>query len=261
MNARVLTLAASRGRRTVYSLTGVEGARRLSANVEVTPADPQRFRARLLSVPLDTVAYEELSAAAFSMTSASTQELVRFIEVQGGVLHFDDPDRPPLRPGEMTAVDTGAPFRLRASEAVRLATLVVPRAALRLPAVLPGDRFLAPITSPLRAAWSSLVRSLGVSAPDDGTRDAEILAHAIIGLTRGLLTPDALPEEEPAAAVVRRARAIIERDYADPSLGPSAIARAVGVSERRLHRLFRTEDLTVAQSIASDVPRRRSIGS
>lgn len=246
---RVLTLAASRGRRTVYTLSGRDGARRLSSHVAHVPVDPARFRARLVSVPLDAVAYEELTATGFSMTPAAPHDLVRIVYVQGGALHLDDPGAPPLGPGDATVIDTSLPFRLSAAEPVRLSTLIVPRAALRLPASMPDGLFLSRLSSPLRPAWTALVRSLGVAAPDDGTSEAAALARTVVDLSRALIVAESAVISDPLAATVQRARDVIERDYVDPDLTPARIAAELGISERRLHRLFRAEELSVAQSI------------
>ena len=245
---RVLTLAASRGRRTVYTLAGRDGARRLSSHVDHVPVDPSRFRARLVSVPLDTVAYEELTAAGFSMTQAETHDLVRIVYVQGGALRLADSGAPPLGPGDATVIDTSRPFRLSAAEPVRLSTLILPRDALRFPASVPERLFLSRLVSPLRPAWTALVRSLGVAAPDDGTAEAAALARTVVDLSRALIGADGAAAD-PLAVTVQQARDLIERDYVDPDLTPARIAAELGISERRLHRLFRTEDLSVAQSI------------
>ena len=55
------------------------------------------------------------------------------------------------------------------------------------------------------------------------------------------------------AAALERAKRYVDLHLADPELGSAAVARAVGVSERQLQRLFELQ----GESFARHVARRR----
>ena len=69
------------------------------------------------------------------------------------------------------------------------------------------------------------------------------------------MTPGALEggREALRAAALERARRYVDRHLADPGLEPAGVARAVGVSERQLQRLFER----TGESFGRYVTRRR----
>lgn len=178
-----ITLAAARGSRTVYTLTGRRGMDSLAADGDLSSADHDGFRGRLVSVPLGESAFEDLRCSAFR-------------------------------------------FERSVGAAAAMADVAV------------------------GSAFESLLRSLSQSAPDDNTVEADLTAHALLDLSRALLA--AQPAGEPADpddAVRARVHDFIEHNYADPNLHVSVIAAALGVSVRRLHRLFESEPLSISQCI------------
>ncbi|MEX6508124.1 helix-turn-helix domain-containing protein [Jiella sp. M17.18] len=121
-------------------------------------------------------------------------------------------------------------------------SVVVPRRALedRADAVAArhGDTLAHPAALFLADHIVSVVRMAG--------RGGETVPGAIPAMTPGLIAAclaDAAPRDDVLrddlrSALVVQVRRMIERDLADPRLGPERIARAIGVSRSSLYRLF-----------------------
>jgi AraC-like DNA-binding protein len=159
-----------------------------------------------------------------------------------------------LRPGDFTLVDLSRPARWTMSSG-RMVAVVFPRPLLPLrhqevawlTAVgIRGDKGAA-------ALASSLALELPGQLDDDGLQDGARLGTAVLDLlTVALATrldgARVSPDVE-RRALVRRIDAFIERHLHDPGLSPGTIAAAHHISLRYLHKLFESQQTTVADRI------------
>jgi AraC-like DNA-binding protein len=158
-----------------------------------------------------------------------------------------------LGPGDLTLVDLARPAGWAMSSSLRNVAMVFPAAMLplrrdevaRLTAVrIPGDRGSG-------ALVSSLARQL-VAHLDDG-RPAErgrlgtaVLDLLTVALADRLERREELAPETRERALLVHVRAFVEERLGDPGLSPGTIAAAHHVSLRYLHKLFETEQTTIA---------------
>ncbi|GAA5154410.1 MULTISPECIES: helix-turn-helix domain-containing protein [Amycolatopsis] len=159
-----------------------------------------------------------------------------------------------LSPGDFVLCDTSRPYRLAFPGEAHLAVLMLPRADLSLPAGLseqvtavavPGSEGLGRVASTVVA---TLTEQLDAVEPAGGLRVAE----SVTGLLRAaLLTRCGAPAPPSARADTMRAqiRAYVDAHLDDPGLCPQQVADAQYISLRYLHKLFETEDVTVAELI------------
>ncbi len=160
-----------------------------------------------------------------------------------------------LRPGDFTFVDLSRPAYWTMS-AIRIVAVVFPRSLLplrrdelaRLTAVpVAGDR-----------GGGALISSLALRLPEhlDEYDDAEgvrlgtaVLDLLAAGMAARLDRTDAVAPETRQRALLQRIRAFIDERLGDADLRPTTVAEAHHISLRYLHRLFETEDTTVAEWI------------
>jgi AraC-like DNA-binding protein len=160
-----------------------------------------------------------------------------------------------LRPGDFTLVDLSRPAYWTMS-AIRIVAVVFPRSLVplrqdelaRLTAVpVGGDR-----------GAGALISSLALQLPEhlDEYDDTEgvRLGTAVLdllgaGMAARLDRADAVPPETRQRALLLRVRAFIDERLGDPELRPATVADAHHISLRYLHRLFETQDTTVAEWI------------
>ncbi|GAA4767577.1 AraC family transcriptional regulator [Microbacterium gilvum] len=256
-----ITFAATAGTRTVYRFSGAEGLRALSLWFAMSSPDVDAFAGRLVSVPLQDYAYEDFSASAFvcertpAHILAAPSDLVRITYVVEGTVFVDAAQRSTrVDPGQILAVNLRTPFRFWTEGPTRLATTSIPIRDLRLPPEqLEAVEFTVLERSPVIATWGAVMRALSNAAPDDGTRESELVAHALLDLAQAILSAPVGATRTFRAddALRQRVYDLIEREYADPDLQVSDIARRLRVSTRYVHRLFQDEPLSVARAIRS----------
>ncbi|MFK4791434.1 AraC family transcriptional regulator [Microbacterium sp. ZW T5_56] len=252
-----ITLAAARGARTVYTLTGRRGMDSLSTDGELTSADRDGFRGRLVSVPLGESAFEDLRCSAFRFErstgdAAGMADVARLIfVVHGGVSVQDDADEVEVGAGQWFLVPARRSFVMHSTGSSRLLSVLLPTRKLRTPRERLDALGMRPLAdAAISPAFESLLRSLSQSAPNDNTVEADLTAHALLDLARALLAAQPASEpDDPDDAVRARVHDFIEHNYADPNLHVSVISAALGVSVRRLHRLFESEPLSISQCI------------
>jgi AraC-like DNA-binding protein len=160
-----------------------------------------------------------------------------------------------LRPGDLTLVDLSRPATWMSSGA-RYVAAVFPRSLLplrdadlvRLTGLrVPGDGGAA-------ALISSLARQLPEHLDGCSERGGARLAGAVLDLLVVALadtlerTAEILPETR-QRALLRRTYALIEQRLGDPDLSPAVLAADQFVSVRSLHKLFETQQTTVAEWI------------
>ncbi|MFI6404537.1 helix-turn-helix domain-containing protein [Streptomyces sp. NPDC050548] len=185
-------------------------------------------------------------------------DLVAVHVIRSGSLRIEDTGRrADLGPGTLCIRDLHTYWQFAYTAPTDCRVLVLPRAGLldhlygtRLPALT-----VAPATAPesrlflahLDAAWS-LADQLG---PEATHAAGEALVMLLTGLIR-THAPVAVPPRSLRAAAVAHADSRLR----DPDLSPAAIARALNVSVRTLHRAFAD-----GESVMAHVRRRRLEGA
>lgn len=158
-----------------------------------------------------------------------------------------------LKPGDSTLIDAGRPWSSNcAGECSRL-YLRVPRwlmeNRLRLPnlPLLPRISGASGLGVTLFRLATSLYQEATVLTLEEGAAAIEAYLEILCGCVGH-------PErhcEEPShcAELLSRVEQFIETHLAEPTLGPTEIANAAGISVRHLHRLFLQKESTVAEYI------------
>jgi AraC-like DNA-binding protein len=162
-----------------------------------------------------------------------------------------------LDAGTFTFVDLSRPHRVAARRA-ELTVVMFPRALLPL-----RDQDIKDLTGAsfdARQAGSALVNAVAREMAADlstyeGAAGAR-MAAAVLDLIAATLATrvnriQSLPVDSRQRLLVHRIRAYIEANLADPDLAPAAIAARHHISTRLLHKLFQSEDTTVADLIRS----------
>ncbi|WP_187398729.1 helix-turn-helix domain-containing protein [Micromonospora sp. WP24] len=164
--------------------------------------------------------------------------------------------------GDFTLVDWGRPHDLEHAGAAdgltpaASVTAVIPRALLPL-AADKVDRLTAARLCGSAGPGALLAQHLHriTRHPEQfRTTDAPYLADVTLSLVSALLArhldaEDELPTDVRQRALLATVRDFLERHLDDPELSPQVVADAHHISLRTLHRLFQTEDDTVAATI------------
>jgi AraC-like DNA-binding protein len=158
--------------------------------------------------------------------------------------------RADLRAGDIAFVNPSHPVRYRHSDTTHV-TVLLPRAMLplrpdqveRLTGIrVPGDRGAGALVSSLaRQLPSYLDEYRQTEAARLGTAVVDLLAVAL----SGQLDPDRAPDPG-RRELLSRIFGFVDEHLGDPGLGPAAIAAAHHISLRYLHKLFQTQQATVA---------------
>ncbi|MGN9757438.1 helix-turn-helix domain-containing protein [Streptomyces sp. SD31] len=181
-------------------------------------------------------------------------DLLVNLAVQGCVTVSQQERDAVLRPGDFTVYDSARPCRIVCADPFELLVLKVPRplfdahcplARDAMATTVPGDHGVGALFAPF--FHSLTAHSAGLS-PD---------ARERIGATLLELLATALSERTdsgarlgvPRAAHMDRARRYIIDHIADPDLSPAMVARALGISVRYLHAIFRAEDTSPSRWI------------
>jgi AraC-like DNA-binding protein len=165
-----------------------------------------------------------------------------------------------LRSGQLSLVDLSEPFSCRHSTE-RIVALTVPK---KLVPLRPQD--VSRVTGhPLRASTGAarllagmlrdVLRHLDSVDPQSRARLGTALVDLLTATIAPLVDLDPHPEDSSDAAdAARRALLLRIHQYVEerlpaPELGPAEIAAAHHISLRYLHRLFESEELSVARHI------------
>ena len=103
--------------------------------------------------------------------------------------------------------------------------------------------------TPLAAVTLGMIEQLALMPPQPDTAAAVSVEHALTDLVTALVGEFAglrTPAEAPAAGTRMRVRDYVLSHLTQPDLGPTLIASNINVSVRCLHRLFESENTTVA---------------
>jgi AraC-like DNA-binding protein len=209
---------------------------------------------------LTTVAGPPLEAARTPrLIRRSDPELLKIdVQTRGRSVFEQDDREAVLRPGDLTLVNLSRPCHLAAAGDPDHEIIAVqfPRTLLPLP-----ERELARLTAVRlsgRDGVGGLVSSLAVHLnehlddydPADRARLSTALTDLlVVGLARLVDRSSGAPPESHRRALLLRIRAFIEQRLDDPDLAPALVAAANHVSVRYLHKLFETEETTVASWI------------
>jgi len=155
-----------------------------------------------------------------------------------------------LRAGDCTFYDSGRPFDFRTHDDFDYTIALLPKNLLGLHEVTLRDSTVRPRSAltGVSAAARRLASSLVMQGRTPlGVNQASAIQESLLTTVR----PLAAGEEPSAGADLLRvvARAHVQQHLADPDLSPKSVAAACGISTSYLHRLFGTEQLTVAAYI------------
>ena len=187
---------------------------------------------------------------------SSDEELCKLdLIVAGGGVVEQDGRAARVGPGDLTFVDLSRPARWHMSD-VHLIATVFPRALLPLPAdeIARLTAMRIPADHGGGALIAGVTRSLAAHLDDFGATERTRLGGALMdvlatALAGRLGSRAALPPETRQRALVTRIHTFIEAHLGDPDLSPAMIASATHVSVRYLHKLFESENTTVAGEI------------
>ncbi|MCO1660912.1 helix-turn-helix domain-containing protein [Pseudonocardia humida] len=159
------------------------------------------------------------------------------------------------RPGDITVVDLSRPARWVTGPA-RSTTVTIPRELLPLrpddltgltATRISGDRGLGSLVSSLAR---QLPRHLGTLDGPGGARLGSAVLDVIsTALGNRIDQPAHVPWQTRQRALLVQVHAFIERHLGEPGLTPRTVAAAHHISVRYLHKLFETEQTTVADWI------------
>jgi AraC-like DNA-binding protein len=188
--------------------------------------------------------------------SSSDPELYQLVaQARGSIVGEHLGRQAELSPGDLGLLDLSSPLRCvheaRRSVFVTFPLTLTPfkrSEVARLAGTrIPGDRGTA-------ALVSSLVRQLPRRLGDDDGVSAAQLGTAVLDLLTVMLgarirQDSPVPSPARQRALLASVHAFVEEHLGDPGLSPGVIAAAHHISVRYLHKLFETEDRSVAALI------------
>jgi AraC-like DNA-binding protein len=183
-----------------------------------------------------------------------SSELYRVVLAMSGGLRLAQEDKTArLLPGEFAIYDFARPYELVYDSAVRLAVFGFPRDLLALPADTAAAMTAVPITADVTAAALAAPFLTRIAADLESYQPASAarLCTALMDLVAAAVAERAdaegsLPPDSRERTLLLAMHAFIERHLGDADLTPAAVASAHHVSLRQLHRLFETQETTVA---------------
>jgi AraC-like DNA-binding protein len=178
------------------------------------------------------------------------------VGVQGESGIVADDDEVSLRDRDLLLLDTSRPFRGwrgAGDEAVQWKVLTVPRNMVPIPRKtvtrLVGSRVTG--RTEVGVLVSGFLRQV-MQAPErfpepDRVRLAFTVADLLaVLIAHGLEASHTVPPESHRTLLILRINDFIRHHLGDPGLGPQTVAAANLMSVRQLHKLFSTQDQTVA---------------
>jgi len=263
-----ISLAAPFDRVRTFSVRGAEGVALLSVGIDLHVPDVSRFDADLTTVQLGSIAIDSLTATPYTAirtarhVAASDVEFVHFGLVRLGRGTLDQDGRRLIqRAGVAGLARSAAPYRSQLSPPTRATRSQIVHTTVPL-SHFPGrqstiDALTAaalPATA-LVAATTSFLGTVSLGLPEPGTAAATFVEHAVVDLLLAVVAErmaELLPAESVEAGTRVRIRDFVLRHLADVELRPQRIAAEFGISIRYLHRLFESEDTSVAAFIRGE---------
>jgi AraC-like DNA-binding protein len=230
--------------------------------VDGRPVDGPDFDGRLVSGAVGAVRVADVTAPAAECVRSSNEirrsdhELYHIDVLAGGNVTVEHEGRQTrLWPGDFTVIDPSRPCRW-ISTGARHVAVTFPRVLLPLRreelSRLTGMRLRGDHGT--GALVSSVARQLPRYLDDVQTAEGARLGTTVVDLLTVALAArldrgSAVPAETGQRAMRMRVHAFIEERLSDPGLGPVTIAAAHHISVRYLHKLFESEQTTVADWI------------
>ncbi|ETK31780.1 hypothetical protein MPTA5024_33365 [Microbispora sp. ATCC PTA-5024] len=244
----------------------VEHVSQLIEPLEVSCGDPARFRGQVSAMDLGAVrvCHHSLSGCAVRRTRSgilrSDPEMLHLIHVQQGrAVLTQDHRGAELPPSGLALSQTSRPYELLVPEGREPAVALMvtfPRALLPLPARRVDRLTAVPLSGRdhigalLSAFLTALTADTAAYRAPDAVRLGTVLLDLVTALLAHRLDAGApLPPDSERQALLLRIQGYIQRHLADPGLSPGTIAAAHNISVRTLHRLFESQELTVAATI------------
>jgi AraC-like DNA-binding protein len=162
-----------------------------------------------------------------------------------------------VRPGQFVFYDSAKPYTAAFRDSSRQLVVRFPRNELttRVRGIDTVTARTIRADSGVGALASGLLQSLGRCVDDVDPQVAEPLLDSVFSVVATALAADAGVGLEPAdhrAVHLQRARGHIREHATDAELTPAEVARAIGVSERYLYALLRTEGTSPARAIMDE---------
>lgn len=214
------------------------------------------FRAAIETLSLSELALSEISgdAMTFERTShhVAARDGDRFtigLLLQGCAVVEQDGRNTNLGPGDLVLCDDRRPFSIRLDEPFRQIVFrcdreqleeCLPDASRRTAQRIGGQAALSSATAAYFASIARQASSLGAAEAAVVQHALEILSFTLAGVS---------PLVPASGNLLPRIRAYIEKNLAEPTLTPAAIARDHRISRRHLYRLFDAAGDSVAAFI------------
>nr|SBO94425.1 Transcriptional regulator, AraC family [Nonomuraea gerenzanensis] len=158
-----------------------------------------------------------------------------------------------LSRGEFAIYDFSRPYELAYDSAVRLAVFSFPRELLAVPAGAVAELAALPIGAESGAAALAvpLLRRVALDhetyRPGSAARLSGVVTDLVgAAVAERLDQARSLPEDARQRTLLMRVHTFIEQRLGDIDLDPASVAAAHHISVRYLHRLFESENTTVA---------------
>lgn len=219
------------------------------------------FAARLRTASLEDVSLFEIVSTPHVVRR--TPELIRRVEgryfklslqLEGDAMLEQGDRSAHITPGDLAIYDTHRPYRLTFPHETRFMVMMFPHDLVDLPEAdlarltavcFPQEDWLSRIVSRLFVELAENLQDLsGAHAARVVRSSLDVLVTLLSARLQGG-DPSPLPRDH----VVRRARAFIQDNLADPGLSPTTVAKALYVSTRHLHGQFADQELTVSALI------------
>jgi len=160
-----------------------------------------------------------------------------------------------LRPGDFSLCDTARPYQLAFADPVSILTLRVSKNILQRYIGCPENLVNVPVSGSsgagslasrmIRELWQSADEAIVPNvAPRFGNVVLELIASAYVGVGSARVDRSNLN-----SALRLRILDFIDQSLCDPDLTPSAVAQALKISNRHVHRLFAREGDSVGRYI------------
>ncbi|MBD3138463.1 helix-turn-helix domain-containing protein [Microbispora bryophytorum] len=238
---------------------------RMVAPVRAACDDPVRFTGSIAATDLGAIQVSSHMVSGCEgfrtprMIRRSDPELFQLmLGLSGRTIVAQDQRVAELRPSELVLCHTSRPCRWVTGERepARGLLMVFPGTLLPFPRHQ-AERLTATSLSArghFGGLLGSLLTTLATDAASYATADAVRLGAVLMDLVTALLAHRiqagaAVPPEARGRTLLLSVQEHIQRHLADPRLSPATIAAAHNISLRTLHRLFESQETTVAASI------------
>ncbi|MBT8441888.1 MAG: helix-turn-helix domain-containing protein [Gammaproteobacteria bacterium] len=160
-----------------------------------------------------------------------------------------------IRPGDLTVFDVGREFELRLNGPVRQLVLSLPWKIVKKQMIssrrvtglgIRGNRGIGSVASEFINSFAHELAAMGaIERQRLGRSLIDILNATVVSR----LSQESLSNSEYVEFQLNSAQMYAEDNLRDPDLSPAVVAAALGVSERYLHKLFQSEDLSLTAFI------------